>query len=151
DGAELLSLRKEVLTSAFVLPDESDGMHAVTPLLDEEQLKAVRAATYGRPYPVHVLLTGGSASIPIVQDLSTGELELAGTRFRFQRVDRLPDWIDRLPRGAAQLLADVYLQCAVAIGGSVPELPEELNDLEIPVMPPLRGTRRLPRSQITGL
>jgi hypothetical protein len=134
DGEELLRVRKEIVAKLFT----------------QEDLDAIRLATDGRPYQIHVLLTGGSASVPIIQALSTGQIDLVGAKFRFTAVEQLPDWIEQLPRESAQLLASVYPQCAVAIGGSVPKLPEEYRDLEIPVTPPPKGPRRLPRFPITG-
>jgi hypothetical protein len=74
-----------------------------------------------------------------------------GIQFRFLPVDGLPDWINRLPREAAQNLAAVYPQSAVAIGGSVPELPEELSDLRAPITPARGGVRKLERFQVTGM
>jgi hypothetical protein len=100
--------------------------------------------------PDYVLLTGGSCGLPIMRDLATGTFVLRGTLFQFVLVDALPDWILFLPREAAQQLADVYPQCAVAIGGSVPILPEELRDMELPVTPARPGRRTLPRSRMTG-
>lgn len=135
DGAELMKMRNEILASVF----------------EQDQLDVLRTVAGGGAVPVYVLLTGGSSALPIIRDLATGQIELHGTRFRFVLVDRLPDWIDTLPRETAQQLADVYAQCAVAIGGSVPELPLELTDLEIPVTPARPGVRTLPRNQITGV
>lgn len=87
----------------------------------------------------------------MISELARGEVEIGGARFKLLLVDRLPDWIDRLPRDAAQRLADVYPQCAVAIGGSVPELPAELPDFDTPITPPLPGERRLERVQTQGI
>jgi hypothetical protein len=135
DGAELMRMRNEILTSVF----------------EQDQLDVFRTLGGGGAVPVYVLLTGGSCALPIIRDLARGQIELHGARFRFVLVDRLPDWIDTLPRETAQQLADVYPQCAVAIGGSVPELPQELSDLEIPVTPARPGVRKLPRIQIKGV
>ena len=101
DGAELLRIRNDIIASVFY-EDQLDVLSSVGTV------------------PVYVLLTGGSSAVPIVRELATGELMLRDARFRFAAVDQLPDWIGLLPRDAAQQLADVYPQCAVAIGGSVP-------------------------------
>ena len=74
-----------------------------------------------------------------------------GFTFKCERVQSLPDWIDRLPREFAQLVADNYPQCAVAIGGSAPTLPQEYADLQAPVVPAPPGPRVLPRYQVTGV
>jgi hypothetical protein len=135
-AARLLKLRSDLVLAVF----------------GPAQLEEMRAATRaGLPYPIYVLLTGGSSGLPMVQALAEGELEIGGTRFRFLPVDRLPGWINRLPRDAALLLAAAYPQCAVAIGGSVPELPAELPDFDAPITPPLPGERRLERVQMQGL
>jgi hypothetical protein len=135
DGEELLKMRRQIFETLFSKEDQI----------------AIRMVTGGAPFPVHVLLTGGSASVPIIRELATGILKLEEAQFRFLPVEKLPDWIDRLPRNVAQQLANVYSQCAVAIGGSVPKLPVELDDFDIPVMPSRPGVRRLQRTQTSGL
>jgi hypothetical protein len=132
DGAELLRIRNDIIASVFY-EDQLDVLSLVGTV------------------PVYVLLNGGSSAVPIVRELATGELTLRDARFRFAAVDQLPEWIGLLPRDAAQQLADVYPQCAVAIGGSVPILPAELRDIEVPVTPTRPGKRILPRNQITGM
>jgi hypothetical protein len=132
DGDELIRMRNDIFTSVF----------------DHDALDTLSAGTSVR---VYVLLTGGSCGLPIIRDLAAGEFVVRGTRFRFVLVDQLPDWIGSLPREAAQQLANVYPQCAVAIGGSVPILPAELRDMELPVTPARPGKRTLPRTQITGM
>lgn len=133
DGLELKKIRSEILSNVF----------------SQDQLESLRAS--GRSTEIFVLLTGGSGALPIMKDLAAGQIEVGGCSFRFSLVDKLPNWIDRLPREVAQQLADVYPQCAVAIGGSVPELPKEIRDLELPVTPPRSGRRVLPRNQISGV
>jgi molecular chaperone HscA len=132
----LLQIRERLLTGVF----------------GPDQIEEIRvAARTGSAYPIYVLLTGGSSGLPIIRQLATGEVEISGTQFRFSLLERLPDWIDRLPRDLGQRLASVYAQCAVAIGGSVPELPKELADFDIPITPPLPGERRLERVQMRGI
>jgi molecular chaperone HscA len=101
--------------------------------------------------PIHVLLTGGSSSLPIIRDLGDTTLSVDGARFGLQRVKETPDWVNALPRELADLVAATYPQCAVAIGGSAPELPEELGDLSTAIVPPPPGTRILERYQVTGV
>jgi molecular chaperone DnaK (HSP70) len=132
DGSELIRMRNDILACVF----------------EHDQLDVLGAAG---SVPVYVLLTGGSGGLPIIRELAAGDVLLQGARFRFVLVDQRPDWIDLLPREAARQLADVYPQCAVAIGGSVPTLPVELRDMEFPVTPARPGKRTLPRTQITGV
>lgn len=135
-GRELLKIRNEI----------------VADVITAEKLEVVRSinASMGQPYPIHILLTGGSSGLPIIRELASGELDLHGARFRFFPVERVPTWIDDLPRETAQLLTSVYPQCAVAIGGSAAKLPEELRDMEL-ITPPRRGERKLERFQTQGL
>lgn len=134
NGKELIELRQGIFSQ----------------LLENVDIDELRSANDGRPMLVHVLLTGGSSVIPIIAQLATGELNVRGLRIRFEKIDSLPTWVNRLPREIAQLVGSIYPQSAVAIGGSAPDLPKELNDMENPVTPARKGVRRLPRTQITG-
>lgn len=135
-GQELRRIRDDIVKSVFTT----------------DQLNDMREYNRtGSPYPIYVLLTGGSSGLPIVQALARGELELERVHFKFLLVDRLPDWINRLPTEASQRLADAYPQCAVAIGGSAAALPLELADLDSPITPPPPGDRKLERIQISGV
>ena len=100
---------------------------------------------------VHVLLTGGSSKLPIIQSLAEGEANIGGVRFQFRRVTELPGWIGRLPRNVARLLEATYPQSAVSIGGSAPQLPDTIPDLSAPIAPPTPGPRILERYQVTGV
>lgn len=131
-GDELIDMRNNIVACVF----------------EDDQLDVLSLAG---TITVYVLLTGGSCKVPIIRDLAEGEYSIRGGRFRFVLVDRLPEWIDVLPREAAQQLANVYPQCAVAIGGSVPTLPAELRDMELPVTPARPGKRTLPRTQMSGI
>lgn len=101
--------------------------------------------------PIYVLLSGGSSSLPIIQSLAKGNLDIEGVEFCFEHIDALPDWINTLEREDAELVAANYPQCAVAIGGSAPELPIEISDLTSPITPPPPGSRTLERYQVTGM
>jgi len=125
-GRELLEVRKEIIQSIF-----------------SGQLNDLQVRLGGVPYPIHVLLTGGSAPLPIIRDLATGGIAIEKVSFRFSKVEKLPDWIDTLPRDEAALITDRYPQCAVAIGGSVRELPQEITDLDYIIVPPPPGQRYL--------
>jgi hypothetical protein len=108
--------------------------------------------TLGRPVPIHVLLTGGSSMLPIIADLAEGETSIRGVKFKFERIDGLPQWIDALPRDLAELTAQEFSQCAVAIGGCAPQLPNERKDLFAPVTSHVQqGKWVLNRYQVRGL
>lgn len=108
--------------------------------------------TLGRPVPIHVLLTGGSSKLPIIADLAEGETSIRGVKFTFERINALPQWIDALPRDLAELTAQEFSQCAVAIGGCAPQLPNERKDLFAPVTSHVQqGKWVLSRYQVRGL
>jgi molecular chaperone HscA len=71
---------------------------------------------------LHVVLTGGSSALPMMQALSKGPIEVKGFKIMRQAVDPKPNWMENVPD---ELLA-VYPQLAVAIGGAAEELPETL-------------------------
>ena len=108
--------------------------------------------TLGRAVPIFVLLTGGSSRLPIFADLAKGESTIRGVPFRFEPIKEQPQWIDTLPREQAQMLAAEFAQCAVAIGGCAPTLPQEKRDLASPVTPHVQpGKVVLTRYQVTGV
>ncbi|MCY4210886.1 MAG: hypothetical protein OXE97_07585 [Gammaproteobacteria bacterium] len=120
-GEELLKMRDEIISSVF-----SD-----------------KCLNVGDVCQIHVLLTGGSASLPIVRALAGGtDIAVGGISFRFSKITDIPGWINTWSRDDAQRITEYYPQCAVAIGGSVPELPEEI-PLEDVVVSPASGTRQL--------
>jgi molecular chaperone HscA len=104
----------------------------------------------GRALPIYVLLTGGSARLPLVQAIASGTLSIGGVKFEFKPITDTPRWILELPRALSELTAREFAQCAVAIGGSAPELPKEQRDLLAPVTPPPKGVRKLDRFPISG-
>lgn len=68
---------------------------------------------------LNVVLTGGGAELPMVQELATGVVEVRGRRILRKPIPHVPTWItERYPQFAPQ-----YPQLAVAIGGANPELP----------------------------
>lgn len=69
---------------------------------------------------LHVVLTGGSSSLPMTQSLAKGPIEVKGYRILREQVDPRPDWME----GVRDELLGVYPQLAVAIGGTAEELPE---------------------------
>jgi hypothetical protein len=99
-----------------------------------------------------VLLTGGSSKLPIIADLADGESVIRGVRFKFEKIDELPQWIDALPRDRAEMTAQEFSQCAVAIGGCAPQLPNERKDLFAPVTSHVQqGKWVLNRYQVRGI
>ncbi len=137
-GSALQTQRDELLGNA--LTDENI----------QEYQNATRAL--GRPVPIHVLLTGGSSKLPIIADLAEGVSTIRGVNFNFQRINDLPQWIDALPRDLAEMTAREFSQCAVAIGGCAPQLPNEKKDLLAPVTPHVQqGRRVLERYQVRGV
>ena len=145
-NSEYERLGKELRLARDILIESAFGKDPA--FLEELGAKTRRL---GRSLPIHVLLTGGSSVLPIVQKLAEGELTIGGVPFGFLQVTERPSWIESLPREEADLVAAAYPQCAVAIGGSARELPEELPDLSSLVMPPRSGKRVLERYQVTGV
>ena len=69
---------------------------------------------------LHVVLTGGSSPLPMMQALGKGFIEVNGHRILRQSVDPSPSWMDDMP----DELLTVYPQLAVAIGGAAETMPE---------------------------
>ena len=69
---------------------------------------------------LHVVLTGGSSPLPMMQALGNGLIEVNGHRIMRQSVDPSPGWMDDMP----DELLTVYPQLAVAIGGAAETMPE---------------------------
>lgn len=69
---------------------------------------------------LHVVVTGGSSTLPMMQALSRGLIEVNGHRILRKSVDPKPHWMRDMP---PELLA-VYPQLAVAIGGAAEMMPE---------------------------
>lgn len=66
-----------------------------------------------------VVLTGGGASLPMIQDLAHGVVEIRGMKILKKPTATVPEWVEEsYPQFAPQ-----YPQLAVAIGGAAPELP----------------------------
>jgi molecular chaperone HscA len=74
------------------------------------------------PARLNVLVTGGSAPLPMVRSLANGVIEIRGFKIMRQLVNAMPEWMTGKPRE----FVDAYLQLAVAIGGAADELPETM-------------------------
>ncbi len=71
---------------------------------------------------LHVVLTGGSSTLPMMKALGEGMIEVRGFHIRRKPVDPKPEWMD----GVSVELSAVYPQLAVAIGGVAEIMPETL-------------------------
>jgi len=71
---------------------------------------------------LHVVLTGGSSPLPMMQALGHGPIDVKGHRILRQAVDPTPEWMEAMP----DELLTVYPQLAVAIGGAAETMPETL-------------------------
>jgi hypothetical protein len=69
---------------------------------------------------LNVVLTGGSSTLPMMEELAKGVINVRGYKILRQRVDPQPKWMDNMP----EELRNVYPQLAVAIGGASDDLPE---------------------------
>lgn len=136
-GQNLIEQRNAVLRRAFT----------------EEGIEAIKSinSRVGRAMPIFVLLTGGSSRVPLVKALANGRLGIEGASFEFIEIDNLPRWIRELPRELAEFIGREFAQCAVALGGSAPNLPGEQSDFLSPILPPREGQRRLERYQVKGM
>lgn len=68
-----------------------------------------------------VVLTGGGAGLPIIKNLAHGVIEIKGRRIMRTPMATTPAWIEETyPQFKPQ-----YPQLAVAIGGALPDLPEQ--------------------------
>lgn len=71
---------------------------------------------------LHVVLTGGSSSLPMMKALGQGMIEVKGFRILRKPVDPKPLWMDDV----SSEFSTVYPQLAVAIGGAAENIPETL-------------------------
>ena len=69
---------------------------------------------------LHVVVTGGSSPLPMMQALGKGPIEVKGHRIMRQSIDPKPYWMEDMP----DELLTVYPQLAVAIGGAAEVMPE---------------------------
>lgn len=93
---------------------------------------------------IDVVLTGGGASLPMVQNLAKGIEFINGIQVRKNQIQLLPEFVE----GNAELEA-VFPQMAVAIGGTMPTIINEKNaveDIDI-----IRGGMILSKTQVTGV
>jgi molecular chaperone HscA len=103
---------------------DSSRVKAFSEQLQRELLQVLSAAGDGyldlmADSHLNVVLTGGGADLPMVQDLARGVIEVRGRRILRKAAPQVPLWVaERYPQFAPQ-----YSQLAVAIGGANPEIP----------------------------
>ena len=104
------------------------GLGSVRKLFDEIKMIVTDAAfvVVGDDGPVHLVATGGGATLPIVQDLVSQPIEKNGDRLKLQLRESMPDDL----RDAYPGLGNVYPQLAVSVGGSHPELPMQISSIK---------------------
>lgn len=114
--------RSKVDLQAFLV---SSRVLAFSQQLHREMIEVLNAAGDGyldlmRDGCLRVVLTGGGADLPMIQNLASGVVEIRGRRIECKAMPHVPAWINEsYPQFAPQ-----YPQLAVAIGGANPELPE---------------------------
>jgi len=86
------------------------------------------ATNYGRPV---LVATGGGARLPIMRKLVEEGLQYQGKRFVFLSRDPAPAGM----AAAYPDLVDPYPQIAVALGGSLPQLPEQMSSIAVRLGP----------------
>lgn len=96
--------------------DLEGGLRRTLEALDDTYLQQLATD----PVRLNVLVTGGSAPLPMVESLASGVIEIRGFKIMRQPVTAMPEWMAGKPRE----FVDAYLQLAVAIGGAADELPE---------------------------
>ena len=72
---------------------------------------------------LHVVITGGSSPLPMMQALGKGSIVVKGHRIERLQIDPKPLWMHEMP----EEFAKVYPQLAVAIGGAAEAVPETLD------------------------
>lgn len=113
--------RSKVELQAFL---GSSRVVAFTKQLHNEVMEVLESAGDGyldlmRDGCLRVVLTGGGADLPMIQNLARGVVEIRGRRIECKPMPHVPAWINEsYPQFAPQ-----YSQLAVAIGGANPELP----------------------------
>jgi molecular chaperone HscA len=96
---------------------------------------------------LHVVLTGGSSSLPMMQALARGWIEAKGFRIMRDAAEPRPAWMDDAPD---ELLVS-YPQLAVAIGGAAEELPETVTGPEVFGGGGERTRHVIERMQVSGV
>ena len=82
-------------------------------------------AVVGDDGSVFLVPTGGGSKLPIVDNLASSPIEQNGNGIRLRLRETMPEDL----RNAYPQLVNIYPQLAVAIGGSHPELPKQLDSI----------------------
>ena len=72
------------------------------------------------PMRLNVVVTGGSASLDMMQALSKGVVDVRGHKIERIAMNSRPDWLE----SESEDLQRIYPQLAVAVGGSSDEIPD---------------------------
>lgn len=122
DGTVGIVSKEEFLSSPKV--------KAFSSFMETEFVKALESVSdswlqwlSSAPMRLNVVVTGGSATLDMMQALATGVVDVRGYKIQRTSVDACPDWI----KNENEDLQRVYPQLAVAIGGSSDEIPDTLN------------------------
>lgn len=94
------------------------------------------AALAGDLARVNLVATGGGAALPIVRALGKSGIVQDGKRVGFNVVNAMADDI----RESHPDLIDPYPQIAVALGGSLPNLPDQKSNIDVGITTPPRVT-----------
>lgn len=90
-----------------------------------ELVKKAAFTVAGSSEKVNVVATGGGASLPVVQKLNNMKLESDGKRISLRLQQAMPGAVeDEYPE-----FADRFAQLAVAVGGSLPNLPKKISSI----------------------
>lgn len=88
----------------------------------------------GDKWPIFAIATGGAAEFDVVRQLVRGQISIEGAVFEFKPLEDtgMWRWVGTARRAQRSI---ERRQLAVARGGSMPELPQEIGDLGAIVMP----------------
>jgi len=107
--------------------EELTGTKAVISLFSDIREIVTDAAILvsGDDKVVNLVATGGGANLPIIQNLTDQPLTKNGKNLRLRLKSSIPKYVsDAYPN-----LIDPYPQLAVAVGGALPNLPQQINSI----------------------
>lgn len=118
----------------YQLSDDRRGTVTLAQLLETEQAKSFEKSLKDKVQELllgtkdnvklvaeaglRVLLSGGGATLPMVQSLASGTSYIDGSTLRHRSSDLLPESLRQLP------FREAYPELAVALGGAMPDLPK---------------------------
>jgi len=125
-------------TLHYTLADDSEGTIDLKAFLNRAQVKKFESLLestfekimksvdssyldFFQHHSIKVVLTGGGATLPMIQGLGDGQVKFNDYSFNRQMATLVPDWvIDNY-----EYFEEEYPQLAVALGGACSELPEQ--------------------------